>query len=373
MPITDVYERLARHLDSTPAGFPRTPSGVELRILRKLFTPGEAEVAVHLTMLPEEPRVVARRARLSVEETVRRLEAMEGKGLLLAESGSGPKRYMALQFVVGFWESQVDRLDRELVEAFEAYHPDLVDLEVWRKAPQMRIVPVEQSITAKGEVMPYEHAERLVREARGISVSNCICRQEMEILHKGCGKPMESCIGLGGAAASITKSGRGRAIDVPEALAILARADEAGLVLQASNSRKAIFLCTCCGCCCGVLRALKRAPSPAAYVSTPFVAVIDPETCNGCSTCEARCQMEALSVQDGTAVVDADRCIGCGLCVTACPTEALSLRRKPEPEQPYVPKTIVETYLKLGRARGRFGARELVGMQVRSKIDRLLS
>ena len=38
----DVYEKLAQHLDNLPPGYPRTESGVEMRILRRLFTPKEA-------------------------------------------------------------------------------------------------------------------------------------------------------------------------------------------------------------------------------------------------------------------------------------------------------------------------------------------
>jgi hypothetical protein len=34
----DVYQRLARPLDELPAGFPPSQSGVELRILKSLFT-----------------------------------------------------------------------------------------------------------------------------------------------------------------------------------------------------------------------------------------------------------------------------------------------------------------------------------------------
>ena len=30
---TDVYEKLAKHLDNLPGGFPQTKSGVEMRIL----------------------------------------------------------------------------------------------------------------------------------------------------------------------------------------------------------------------------------------------------------------------------------------------------------------------------------------------------
>ena len=40
----DIYQRLAQHLDNLPGGFPPTESGVELRILRRLFTPEEAEL-----------------------------------------------------------------------------------------------------------------------------------------------------------------------------------------------------------------------------------------------------------------------------------------------------------------------------------------
>ncbi|MBF0552180.1 MAG: 4Fe-4S ferredoxin, partial [Deltaproteobacteria bacterium] len=61
---TDVFGRLAHHLDALPGGYPSTESGVELRILRRLFTPQEAELALHLTLIPEEARVIAHRAKI---------------------------------------------------------------------------------------------------------------------------------------------------------------------------------------------------------------------------------------------------------------------------------------------------------------------
>jgi len=83
--------------------------------------------------------------------------------------------------------------------------------------------------------------------------------------------------------------------------------------------------------------------------------------------------MDALSIHDKKAVLDLNRCIGCGLCVSTCPTHSLSLVRKPKMKQPYVPKDIVETNIKLGKARGKLGIGKRVGMQVRSKLDRLLA
>jgi hypothetical protein len=54
----DVYERLAHHLDDLPGGFPCTESGVEMHILRRLFTPEDAELTLHLTLIPIETAAV---------------------------------------------------------------------------------------------------------------------------------------------------------------------------------------------------------------------------------------------------------------------------------------------------------------------------
>ncbi len=83
--------------------------------------------------------------------------------------------------------------------------------------------------------------------------------------------------------------------------------------------------------------------------------------------------MEALSISNKKAVLDSNRCIGCGLCVSTCPTLSVFLVRKPRSKQPYVPKDIVETHLRLGRARGKLGVGRRIGMKVRSKLDRLLA
>ena len=187
---------------------------------------------------------------------------------------------------------------------------------------------------------------------------------------KGCNKPEESCLSFGMAASIVVSGDRCRAISQEEARAILQRAEEAGLVLQPANAKKAAFICTCC---CGVLRNLKRYPKPASLVSSAFVASLNTDTCKGCGACVKRCQMEAISLADKQAVLDLNRCIGCGLCVNTCPTDFLSLLRKPKAKQPSVPKDIIETNIKLGKARGKLSIGKMVGMQVRSKLDRLLA
>jgi len=93
---SDVYLKLARHQDNLPGGLSAAESGAEQRILRLLFTPDDAKLAMALTALPEEPRMIARRARIRPDEAARRLEAMGQKGLLLVARALGqPPRYMA--------------------------------------------------------------------------------------------------------------------------------------------------------------------------------------------------------------------------------------------------------------------------------------
>jgi Na+-translocating ferredoxin:NAD+ oxidoreductase subunit B len=370
--MNDVYERLAHFLDDLPAGYPSTESGIELKILRMLFTPEEAELFLHLSLIGEEPRVVAHRAKQPAEIVSQRLTEMEKKGLVYASQKQGkPAEYMAQQFVVGFWEGQVNRLNRELVEAIEEYLPSFVDLDLWRKAPQLRTIPVGESIPVQTEAMPYEIAEEIIRGHSTIAITNCICRQEMQIAEKGCSKPLETCMSFGGAAEYYMRTGKGRRISQDEALAILSLADQAGLVLQPGNSKKPAFLCACCGCCCGILRNVKKHPQPASIVSSPYIAVHVPEICSGCGTCVERCQMDAITLPNGTAELNQERCIGCGLCVSTCETGALTLERKPEAEQRLVPKNTVVANLQLAQARGKLGKKELANMLIRSKKDRM--
>ena len=371
----DPYNRLAQYLDSLPAGFPPTESRVELRILRKLFSPQEAGLALYLTLIPEQAHVVAYRARQPLEHTSAALEEMELKGLISASHPKvgGVKKYAISQFVVGFYEDQVNRLDREMAELFEEYRPHLFNDGSWKTLPQIRTIPVHESIPITSEVMPYEHAETILRSKTAFAVRNCICRQERQLLEQGCSKPMEVCMAFDGAAQNTAATGKGRLIDLVEALDILKQARQAGLVLQPANSKDPIFLCACCSCCCGVLRSIKEQPRPSDLVANAFAARHDPDLCSACGACLAKCPMEALVERDGAVMHLPERCIGCGLCVGVCPGEALSMVRKPAQELPAIPRNTTEAYIRLGLRRRSWNIFQLAGLAVKSYRDRILA
>lgn len=370
--LESIYKRLAHHLDNLPGGFPPTDSGVEIRILKKIFSPREAEFAPYLTLIPEEPRFVAHRAGVSVTAAEQLLETMSQKGLIYrTESEAGRPLYMAMQFVIGIYEFHVNDLDLDLVKDLEEYGPVIFNA-AWTK-PQLRTIPVNAGIDAGLKVMTYENADELIGAIDKAAVAPCICRRQKDILAEGCDKPRENCLLFNHAASHWIRNGWGREIDKPQVLQILREADEAGLVLQPTNAREIVNICCCCGCCCAVLRGIKGYPQPASLVATPFYAVNNPAACSGCGICEDRCQMEAIYLADDKASIDTDRCIGCGLCVSTCPTGSLTLARKPASDQKKVPKDLIEMFVDLGRARGKLSAGNMVKMRIKSKLERLLT
>ena len=177
----------------------------------------------------------------------------------------------------------------------------------------------------------YDNAKLIVQNsADPISVHNCVCRQAKDKLEEPCKQTdiRETCITFQGAAKSLIESGAGRELSKEEALELLNRAEEVGMVLQPENNQNPSFICCCCGCCCGVLTMAKKFPRPAEYFHTNFFAEVDKNLCTGCETCLSRCQMEAISMADNIANVNLDRCIGCGLCATTCEVNAIKLMKK---------------------------------------------
>lgn len=369
----DVYQRLARHLDELPAGFPATESGVELRILRRLFSLEEAELALHLNLLAEPVGVVAHRAGLEQEEARDRLYEMSRKGLIYRLYKGEEPQYMAAQFVIGIWEFHVNDLDPELVRDVNEYLPHLMDHKAWKKAPQLRTIPVHVDVPVSHDILPHEEAAALVQDRRRYAVAPCICRKEHRLVGEGCDAPMETCLVFDRAADYYLENGIGREIDLEETLRILRQAEEAGLVLQPSGYKQISNICCCCGDCCQVLLAFKRHPEPANLVSSPFIVAHQPELCSLCGTCVDRCQMDALALSEEGLEVELLKCIGCGLCVTTCPDEALTLERKPEDQQPKVPASQARAYLKLARERGKMGVGDVTMMALRSARDRFSS
>jgi ferredoxin len=131
-------------------------------------------------------------------------------------------------------------------------------------------------------------------------------------------------------AAGLIRRKRGREVSRTETLEILRQNEVDGLVLQPANAQKPEFVCSCCGCCCGMLQLQQFLPYPLEFWATNYFTEVSKEECSGCGVCVARCQVNAIKQDssDGRISINADRCIGCGLCVPTCPSKALLLKKK---------------------------------------------
>ena len=87
--MTDIYERLRERLDMFPQGFPKTKSGVELKILRELFSSEEAEIMLALRPTPELVSVISERMGRDESEMADILFQMSKRGLILRGTVEG--------------------------------------------------------------------------------------------------------------------------------------------------------------------------------------------------------------------------------------------------------------------------------------------
>lgn len=351
----NAYEKLAEHLDAMPHGFPKSESGVELKLLKKIFTEEEAEVASQMKMMPESADQIGERLGRDPKEMAEFLELMTSKGQIM---GIGPKdfrMYGAFPFIAGIHEFQLQRIDKEYVELFEEYFEETFAEQVGKMAPsQVRVYPVEQTIDAERIVLPFEKVSNMVENAQAWAVADCICRKEKEIIGKGCGKTMNNCIGFSPDPNGFDIEYRGaRKVTKEEALELLKKAEEEGLVHSAWNVQEGhMFVCNCCTCCCLVLRGIKKAPQFAA--KSNYYAEIDADLCVACGVCaDERCPMEAIEQKDEAYEVNRERCIGCGVCEVTCPSGALTLKRKEEDEIDLPAGNIVEWSMQKAQATGR--------------------
>lgn len=352
--MTDVYKQLQQRLDSIATGFPETKSGVELSLLEKLFTEDEAALFLDMSPMLETPEAVAERLGQDAGEMAGRLESMAKKGLLFRLRKGNSVKYAAIPYVVGIFEFQLGRLDKDTAVKMEAYFHEAFGKTIQaNKTPLMRTVPVNREVSAKLPVAPYDDVIAILDAQKTFAVAPCICRKTAELVDKGCDKPKEACLLFGAHADYYVDNGMGRYITIDEAKAVAARSEAAGLVMQPFNSQKAGGMCSCCGCCCGILRSLKLQPNPADSVRSNYFATVLEDDCTGCETCLERCQMDAITMVDDIAQVDRNRCIGCGLCVTTCPTDAIALEAKAEVERYLPPASGMETYINITVERGK--------------------
>ena len=185
MDINDqVYIKLQRHLNRQAIGFPATKSGSEIRILKHIFSPREAEIAACLSYKYEPLETIFKRAGhsgMSIEELEAQLNIITGKGGIESRIKDGKKVYCNAPLVVGMYEYQVGKLTPEFIKDFDEYTSDKkfgVEL-ISTELPQMRTIPIARSIQPQHNVSSFDEVAKLLQQSGGpYSIFECICRKK---------------------------------------------------------------------------------------------------------------------------------------------------------------------------------------------------
>jgi len=364
------YRRLQQRLDRNVTGAPESPQFRE--ILKLLFTREEAELAQRVpTQLTSVARL-AERLGLDPAPLEDRLTRMAAKGLVFDVEHEGRRYFSLSPVVIGFFELTFMRAGddvprAELARLFEEYFfagDGRFAKAVFEGETQLGRSLVRESSLPKEpavEILDWERASRIVEEARTVAVSLCACRHHAQHLGRVCDRPLRACMSFDSSAETLQRTGHAEKISNAEGLRILAECQGAGLAQTADNVRKGVgYICNCCGCCCGMMTAIRRFGIPGAIVSSNWIAEVNEAQCSGCGLCVKACPAEVLELEerplaDGRkpkkAVRDESACLGCGVCVSACKRGALEM--KVRPARVFTPETTFDRIVTMAIERGK--------------------
>jgi len=203
-----------------------------------------------------------------------------------------------------------------------------VPIRVNKATQKSTVIEIGRDLTeeATERILLTQDVKDLIEKFDEIAVGHCFCRQHRDLEGRSCRQTdlRETCFTFGKSARFTVENGFMRPIGKAEALEILKRCEEDGLVHKAYHpnfdiTKEETSVCNCCKDCCGN-------SSRIVVNVASFVSRVDAEVCTGCQICTLRCHTEAIHLgEDGKSQVDESRCIGCGVCAYFCPVGAIGL------------------------------------------------
>jgi len=334
-----VYEELLKVMQSRRGPYAGLNIPEFFDLVMELFTPEEAEINNLLSKKPETLSHIAQKTQRDPKELESILEAMADKGLCATFEKGGERVYQGLPFMPGILEYQflsgrdTDR-DRKLAQLIHDYKTAYVAARGVEKItfPTTRVIPVDKTIDAGNRIHTYDQVATYIQKYDSIGVGSCYCRHAAKLRGEDThDMPMEVCMWFGDAADYMMERIGGRKVTKAEALALLDRAEDAGLIHMSRNTTEDIvFLCNCDRWHCEVVAHVLQQPKPGRVFNSGYQPKFDPDACAACETCVDRCPPEALSLGDNELpIVDLDRCFGCAVCAAGCPEGAIAMEAKP--------------------------------------------
>ena len=282
----------------------------EYYCMADIVTDEEADIAIAAGLRKERTaQWLADKVGRTVEEIQPSLDRLVYYGIFrrCRIEGTDEDSYFMQIFAPGILEMMVNNQELlhehpEVGRAFEEY----TRLRMQSMGPilpdgygLMRVIPVESAIEGIPGVTDDERLSHYLDKYDVFSVSPCSCRASRTSLGDGCGHLAEDmCVQMGKGAEHYIRTGRARQITREEALEIVKRAEENGLMHDIPNiegAGESAAICNCCACACFGLRAGLMFGARDAIRSN-FVAEVDEAKCVACAQCVEVCPGNALKL-----------------------------------------------------------------------------
>ncbi len=288
--------------------------------------PKEAQI---LLALPSNAHALSQGLGIAQADVNFMLQILFVKGIVFPSSKTDPPSYKMCRDLIQFHDASI--LWPEAPQAFLDLWQDFMENE-WPDVaktfnklmprPFTRVIPVGVTIEAKTHILAFEDVREIIENAKRLSVTKCTCRLTA---HK-CDRTLEACLQINRGAEYNIARGVGRELTKDQALEIVRKAEEDGLIHVVMNKQNVDqFICNCCPCCCQTMPILIK-HNISVIEPSRFAAQVDSDLCTACGTCMERCYFSAIQlVENESARVDPAKCMGCGLCMVTCPTGALSM------------------------------------------------
>jgi len=333
-----IAKKLIRKPHSIPTDENEEPTETYIEYLSLMYSPEIAKIVQILPIFPEGIIITefANQVNIKKEELIEKLSEVSRKRFVVARGRlySLPDAFMIydVPFIVKEnYEGSDAKKFADLSRKFFIEDKYYKKWETsWKGTPYMRVLTVSEEIDPEHEIIPLEEVYSIIDNHNSFAIIACPCRLRAEIsgVRECTDKyPLHNCLQIGLATEVMGEDPGKKKISKDEAKELVKQSAEVGLVLATDNSaRLTTVICSCCECCCGILRGLTQFDNPRAIAKANFISTIDKDACTACETCIERCKFSAITVND-FANVNPDKCIGCGLCAVTCPNDAITMKR----------------------------------------------
>jgi ferredoxin len=341
----DIYQKLGKKIDNLTVKAPWNDAFYS--ILKELYSTEEADVVVKMPYTFSNLERIQKITQYETVKLMKILESLCSKGLVIDLWICDEYHYMPSPIVIGIFEFTMMRVDNPVsqkgwAKLFHQYMQESIyeaNFNNEQKVSFARVLPHEDALSEYVEILNYEKATELIKEADKYSIGLCSCRhKKLHLNEKECSTPLDTCSTLGWGADYMIRHNLAKEVTQIYMLEKIALSKEMGLVLTCDNVQKCItYICHCCSCCCNVLMGISRYGYTNTVVTSNYIAYVDKDRCTGCGKCAQSCPVSAIKMIDTDtkdaktkkcAHIDESLCLGCGVCSLRCPSHANHLVRR---------------------------------------------